>query len=103
MPYFFALTAVWVLLSAAVLIFHLKARADTKRRNHPIIVIGMCLIFLLFPFSVAARVPVEIYLYMVPFVAFIAFQWIYTTRFCDACNSTVISKGLLTKPTTCWK
>jgi len=92
---------VWAILGFSALLFYFRASAAAKRRNHPFIVIIGVAIFLGFLYWVG--LPSEVFLYGIPFAIFLAFSYIRSVRFCDACNANVISRNFLTSPKQCTK
>ena len=92
---------VWTILGFSALLFYFRATAATKRRNHPFIVIVGVAIFLGFLYWVG--LPSEVSSTAIPFAIFLAFSYIRSVRFCDACNANVISRNFLASPKQCTK
>jgi hypothetical protein len=83
-PLFFI---VWTVLLGLVTLFHLKASLATKRRFHPYVVAVGALVFLGF---VTIILPASSFVVIVPAVALVSFANYKLTKFCAACEATIV-------------
>src|SRR5689334_17025616 len=78
---------VWLALLVVVSLFYWKGSLATKRRFHPLVVIGAALIFLGF---ITMIMPASTFVVIVPVVALTSFLNYKVTKFCDSCGATTV-------------
>ena len=80
-------TAIWGIVGIASFILYRWAGSDTKRRWHPVVVIGTALLFVSF---VGLVMPAWVTVTMALSVALIAYLKLVYTRFCPRCAAVVV-------------
>ena len=93
--------ATWIALGiAGFFLFHVNKNARFKKKCFPWFVAFVGVLFIAFVAGMGA--PLELLLFMVPFVALITFLNIRGTSFCDNCGRTSYST-FLSRPEFCAK
>jgi hypothetical protein len=98
-PIFFG---VWVVLGLFSAVFFLFGKnASLKRKVWPPFTIATAVLFV--GFAWAMGFPSQVFLVMIPAVAFITFLNLRSVKFCDGCGKTIMSQNPFSPPQFCSK